>query len=121
MEFVTFLLYLLLKRSLLLILLVGGIGFAIARWKRHPRVSLMTVLTLGLYLIETSLFSILYHWLPSYLFSLRFSPETIETIDSVLQLTDDFLYAAVLILLVAAAFTRRIQDSFTINQRTNNS
>ena len=59
MEFVTFLLYLLLKRSLLLLLLVGGTGFAIARWKRHPRVSLMTVLALVLYLIETSLFSIL--------------------------------------------------------------
>lgn len=119
MEFVTFLLYLLLKRSLLLILLVGGIGFAIARWKRHPRVSLMTVLALGLYLIETSLFSILYHWLPRYLFEVRFSADTIETIDSVMQLADDFLYATMLILLVAAAFSRRNSESFTINQRTN--
>lgn len=117
MEFVTFLFYLLLKRSLLLILLVGGTGFAIARWKRHPRVSLMTALALGLYLIETSLFSILYHVLPRYLFDLRFSADTMEIIDSVMQLADDFLYAAVLILLVVAAFTGR-RESFTINQRT---
>lgn len=118
MEFVTFLFYLLLKRSLLLLLLVGGTGFAIARWKRHPRVSLMTVLALVLYLIETSLFSIFYHWLPRFLFSLRLDPDTIEMLDSVLLLADDFLFAAVLILLVAAAFTGRHRESFTINQRT---
>jgi hypothetical protein len=118
MEFATFLLYLLLKRSPLLLLLAGGTGFAIFRWKRHPRVSLMTVLALVICLVETVVFSILYYWFPRYLFSLRLSGQMIDTIESALLLTDDFLFAAVLILLVAAAFTGRNPRSFTVNQRT---
>ena len=118
MEFVTFLLYLLLKRSPLLLLLVGGTGFAIVRWKLHPRVSLMTILALVTCLVETVVFSILYYWFPRYLFNLRLSAAMIDTIESALLVVDDFLFAAVLILLVAAAFTGRNLPSFTINQRT---
>lgn len=104
---ITFLLYLFLKKSLLLLLVLGGIGFAIARWKRHPRVSLMTVLALGLYLLETFTFAILYHWLPNFFYSLKLTAQNISTLESVLQVIDDFVYAAVLILLVVAAFSGR--------------
>jgi hypothetical protein len=114
----TFLLYLLFKQSLLLLVVLGGMGFAVARWKRHPRISLMTVLALGLYLITDLTFRILYHWLPDYLYQLHLTAQTISRIDSSLQVLDDFIYAAVLILLVAAAFTGRDRPSFTINQRT---
>jgi Na+/H+ antiporter NhaC len=118
MEFITFLIYMLLKRSLLLLLLLAGIGFAIARWKRHPRVSLMTTLGLAFYLIETLLFATLYHWLPVFFFNMKMSVEAADIAEIVLRLADDLLYAAVLILLVAAAFTGREPQSFTINQRT---
>ena len=113
---ITFLLYLLLKKSLLLLLILGGMGFAIARWKRHPRVSLMTVLALGLYLIENLTFAILLHWLPDFFYQLHLTAPTIGRIDWALQLLDDFIYAAVLILLVAAAFKGRSRPSFTISQ-----
>lgn len=109
----TFLLYLFLKKSLLLLLVLGGIGFAIARWKRHPRVSLMTVLAMGLYLLETFTFAILYYWLPNFFYSLKLTAQNISTLDSVLQVIDDFAYAVVLILLVAAAFTGRSRERAT--------
>ena len=110
---ITFLLYLLVKKSILLLLVLGGMGFAIARWKRHPRVSLMTVLALGLYLLETLTFAVLYHVLPNFFYSLKLTAQNISTLESVLQIIDDFAYAAVLILLVSAAFTERGRERAT--------
>ncbi len=88
-------------------------GFAIVRWKRHPRVSLMTVLALGLYLLDTVTFAVLYYWLPNVFYSLKLTAQNISTLESVLQIIDDFAYAAVLILLVSAAFTGRGRDRAT--------
>ena len=110
---ITFLLYLLLKKSILLLLVLSGIGFAIVRWQRHPRVSLMTVLALGLYLLESLTFAVIYHWLPNLFYSLKLTSQNISTLDSVLQVIEDFAYAAVLILLVAAAFTGRSRERVT--------
>jgi hypothetical protein len=110
---VTLLLNLLLKKSILLLLVLGGMGFAIVRWKRHPRVSLMTVLALGLYLLDTVTFAVLYYWLPNVFYSLKLTAQNISTLESVLQIIDDFAYAAVLILLVSAAFTGRGRDRAT--------
>jgi hypothetical protein len=110
---ITFLLYLLVKKSILLLLVLGGMGFAIARWKRHPRVSLMTVLALGLYLLETLTFAVLYYMLPNFFYSLKLTAQNISTLESVLQIIDDFAYAAVLILLVSAAFTERGRERAT--------
>ena len=107
MEVITFLGYLLLRRSLLLVVILGGSVFAIVRWKRHPRVSLITVLGLGIYLVDTFAFALLFHYLPTFFHNLRLTPGNISVLDSVLSVCDDFVYAAVLILLVAAAFTQR--------------
>lgn len=107
MEIITFLGYLLLRRAVLLLVIFGGIGFAIVRWKRHPRVSMMTTIALGLYLVESFAFSFLFHYLPRFFDTLHLSDNNIGTLDSVLQLVDDFAFAAVLILLVAAAFSQR--------------
>jgi hypothetical protein len=107
MEIITFLGYLLLRRAVLLLVIVAGIVFAVVRWKRHPRVSLMTTLALGLYLVESFAFAFLFHYLPRFFDTLRLSPNNISTLDSLLQLVDDFAFVAVLILLVAAAFTGR--------------
>ena len=120
MEFITLLVYLLLRRAVLLLVVLGGIAFAIARWRRHPRVSLMTFIALGLYLVEIFAFWFLFQYLPRFFDTLHLSPSSVSTLDSALQLIDDFGFAAVLILLVAAAFSGRNPDRFTINQRTNN-
>lgn len=114
----TFLVYLLIKKSVLIMTIVAGIGFAVYRWKRHPRISLMTVLALGLYLIDTLAFAIITSLLPRFFFQLHLTARNISTLDSVFQLLDDFVFATVLILLVAAAFTGRVREHYTIDQRT---
>ncbi len=107
MEVITFLGSLLLRRSVLLLVIIGGIGYALVRWKRHPRVSLMTTIALLLYLVESYAFSFIFHYLPSLFGSLHMTVSGMRILDTVLQLIDDFAFAAVLILLVAAAFSQR--------------
>ena len=114
----TFLVYLLIKKSVLIITILGGIGFAVYRWKRHPRISLITVLALGLYLIDTLAFAIITALLPRFFFQLHLTAQNISTLSSVFQLLDDFVFAAVLVLLVGAAFTGRVRESVTIDRRT---
>jgi uncharacterized membrane protein len=78
----------------------------------------MAVAALGLYLFDTLAFAILYYLLPSFFFRLHLTVQNVSTIESVMQLLDDFVFAAVLILLVAAAFIGRVRESVTINKRT---
>ena len=78
----------------------------------------MTVVALGLYLIDTLAFAIIFYLLPSFFFRLDLTPQNISTLESVFQVLDDFVYAAVLLLLVAAAFSGRVRESVTIGQRT---
>jgi uncharacterized membrane protein len=80
----------------------------------------MAVFALVLCLVETIVFSILYYWFPRYLFSLKLSAQAIDTIQAAVLLVDDFLFAAVLILLIGAAFIGRDREGFTINKGTNN-
>lgn len=107
MEIITFVGYLLLRRAVLWLVILSGIVFAIVRWKRHPRVSLMTTIALVLYLVESFAFAFLVHYLPGFFDTLHLSANNISALDSVLQMVDDFAFAAVLILLVAAAFSQR--------------
>jgi hypothetical protein len=104
MRIVSFLAYTLLRRSLLILFVLGGIAVAIMRWKRHPRVSLMTVIALGFYLIESFAASIFFYSLPNSFGTTAISSSTIYT---AIYFIEDFAFAAVLILLVAAAFTGR--------------
>jgi hypothetical protein len=117
-EVLTFLIYLLIKKSVLIVTILGGVGFAVYRWKRYPRISLMTVLALGLYLVDTLAFVIITSLLPRFFFQLHLTAQNISTLSSVFQLLDDFVFATVVILLVAAAFTGRVRESVTIDQRT---
>ena len=114
----TFLVYLLIKKSVLILTILGGIGFAVYRWKRHRRISLMAVLALGFYLFDALAFPIIFYLLPSFLFRLHLTAQNMSTVDYLLQVLDDFVYAAVLILLVAAAFAGRVRESVTIGERT---
>jgi hypothetical protein len=113
----TFLVYLLIKKSVLIVTLLCGIGFAVYRWKRHPRISLMAVLALGLYLIGTLAFAIIYYLLTGFFFRLQLTAQNLSTLQVVFQLLVDSVLAVVLILLVAAAFTGRVRESVTIDQR----
>ena len=91
----------------MLLLSLGGIIFAIVRWKWHPRVSLMTVLALAIYAFEGILFAVFLYWLPNVIYKIIPSPAAVENSYFVLFFCEDFVFALVIILLVGAAFTLR--------------
>src|ERR1700694_5933212 len=47
-----------------LLTLVACMIFAITRWKRHPKVSLLVLISLALLFIHGIAFSIIYNWVP---------------------------------------------------------
>ena len=107
MELTSYLLYMFARRIPMLLVTLGGIVVAIARWRRHPRVSLMTVLALALYWVEAFVFLCLRYWLPNLVEALKISGSAINVLLVVISLLDDFAFAVVVILLVAAAFSGR--------------
>jgi len=98
---------LLLRRLPMLLVLLGGIIFSIVRWKRHPRVSLMTILGLGLFLVEFFVYAAALYLMPSLREATHLSFNSFNNVYIVLYVLDDFAYAALIILLVAAALTGR--------------
>src|SRR6266498_4287180 len=49
-----------------LLTLLACMIFAIARWKRHPKVSLVVLISLGLLFFHVLVFSIVYNWVPDW-------------------------------------------------------
>ena len=107
MGLTSYLFYMLARHIPMLLVSLGGIIFAIARWRRHPRVSLMTVLALALYWVEALVFLCIRYWLPNLVEELKISGSAINVLLVVISLLDDFAFAVVVILLVAAAFSGR--------------
>jgi len=99
-------LYLLLERLPIILLALVGILIAAARWKRHPKVSLLTTVGLGLFLLESLTFMFLYYFLPR-LVNRGWAYGSINHLYTVAPLCQDFLFAGVIILLVVAAFSQR--------------
>ena len=97
----------------MLLLCVGGILFAIVRWKRHPRPSLMTVLSLLIYLVEGILFIAFLYWMPDLMFAMKLTPKVSAWLYTIIFFVEDFVFALVIILLVGAAYSGRkaITDS----------
>ena len=113
MELVSYFLYSFARRVPMLLLCLVAIVFAIARWKRHPRVSLITVLSLAFYLVEAFVFLCFRYWLPSLIDTMRMSGTAISTLFTAMALVDDLAFAVIIMLLVAAAFTGRRAASTT--------
>jgi hypothetical protein len=95
------------RRSPMLLLAVGGTVFALIRWKRHPRVSLMTVIALVIYVIDAFVFSIFLYYLPDLIQTMRFTSKGIDWLYFFIFFIGDFVPALIIILLVAAAFSQR--------------
>lgn len=100
-------LFMLVRRAPIFLLCLGGIVFAIIRWKRHPRVSLMTVLALVIYAVEAVLFALFLYWLPDLMRPMHLSLTADEWFYNVIFFFEDFVFALVIILLVGAAFSGR--------------
>lgn len=105
--FVYYYLMMLARRLPMLLLVFGGWIFAGIRWKRHPRVSLMTVVALAVYLFDAMIFSALLYWLPRLTENLGWTSGTVSWFYSAVFFCEDIVYAAVILLLVAAALTSR--------------
>jgi hypothetical protein len=91
----------------MLLLALGGSIFAIIRWKLHPRVSLMTLIALAIYVIEAFLFSILLYYIPDLTQSLHVSYKAIDWLYFFVFFFEDFVPALIILLLVGAAFSQR--------------
>ena len=95
------------RRLPMLLLALGGIAFAIIRWRLHPRASLMTVVALAIYLVDMVIYTMLLYWLPSLIEPMRMSPSGSRWFYSVVYFIEDIVFAVTIILLVAAAFADR--------------
>lgn len=101
----------LVRRLPMLLLALGGILFALIRWKVHPRVSLITIAALILYLLDAVLFNVFLYWLPQILEPMRLSSSGSRWMYSIIYFCEDFFTAAIILLLVAAAFIGRKSSS----------
>ena len=95
------------RRVPMLLLALGGIVFAFMRWKLHPRASLMTVVALGIYLVDMVVYTLILYWLPSLVEPMRMSTSASRFFYSVVYFIEDIVTAVTILLLVAAAFTNR--------------
>jgi hypothetical protein len=95
------------RRLPMLLLALGGIVFAFMRWKSHPRASLMTVVALGIYLVDMVVYTLILYWLPSVIEPMRMSSSASRFFYSVVYFIEDIVFAVTIILLVAAAFANR--------------
>lgn len=95
------------RRLPMLLLALGGIVFAFMRWRLHPRASLMTVVALGIYLVDMVVYTMILYWLPSIVEPMRMSASASRFFYSVVYFIEDIVMAVTIILLVAAAFANR--------------
>lgn len=96
-----------LQRLPLLLVLLGGIVFSLARWKRHPKVSLMTLVGLVLYLIKVLIFTSLSYSVPKITQTMHWSYATANSMFEVLNVLSDISFAVIIVILVVAAFVNR--------------
>jgi hypothetical protein len=105
MDDLSSLLLLLARKSPLILVLLAGLACAVIRWRRHPRASLLASIGITLYIIDIFVISVVYYVLPGQLSRIQISISS--QIYMVIQILDDLVYSAILILLVSAAFSER--------------
>lgn len=105
MDDLSSLLLLLARKSPLILVLLAGLAFAVIRWRRHPRASLLASIGVILYIIDIFVMVAIYQLLPGQLSRIQVSIGS--QIYMVIQILDDLVYSAILILLVSAAFSER--------------
>ena len=102
----SFLAYLFITRWPMYLTSVVGLVFAIIRWKRHPKVSLVAILTLLLLMGQSLTFNTIFYFLPR-LVEQGFSYGAIDRFYIVVEVCRDIVYSIIIVLLVSAAFIQR--------------
>jgi hypothetical protein len=101
----------LLRRLPMILVGFGAIIFAFVRWKSGPRAALITVIAFLIYFIDMVLFTAFLYWFPQITESWRLASSAREWIDWIIFFCEDFVTAAFIILLTAAAFSGRQRDA----------
>jgi hypothetical protein len=109
--FITYFLLMLLRRLPMILVAFGAIVFAVVRWRPAPRAALITVIAFLIYLIDMVVFTAFLYWFPEMTASWRLSSSAREWIDWIIFFCEDFVTAAFIILLTAAAFVGRQRNS----------
>ena len=91
----------------MLLLAVGGIMFALVRWKVHPRASLVTTIALVVFIGNVFIYSIVLYFVPELLRPTLRSLSMTNWIYFVINFFDSVVLAVVIFLLTFAAFTER--------------
>jgi len=93
-----------------LLTLLACMIFAIARWKRHPKVSLVVLISLGYLFLHLLVFAVVYNWVPDWFIhsaSSGFQPTVIRNVYLVLGLITNTSLAIGLAVMLTAIFMGR--------------
>lgn len=102
---------LLMRRTPVFTMAVIGIVLALIRIKHHPRVSLLTILALLIWVLQGLFFYVLGAALNDIIARMKLSVAASEWAFFFIYFFEDFIFAAVIILLVVAAYKGRNQVS----------
>ena len=95
-----------------MLVVLAGLIFAIARWKRHPKVSALAIAGLLLFQIQSIAFASLFYSLPR-LADHGWTWAAIDNLSIVVDVCHDIFFAMAIALLAAAVFTGRDRPAAT--------
>ena len=90
-----------------LLTMIACMIFAITRWKRHPKVSLLVLIGLALLFIHAIAFIIIYNWVPGLFIQPVYDAAKMRHVYFVLGLLSNGTAAVIFAILLAAIFMRR--------------
>ena len=93
-----------------LLTILACLVFAIVRWKRYPRTSLLLVIWLGLFLLHAVVFAVVYTWVPDLFIGPASYPNQasmMRIVYLVLGLITNVSLAVAFAVLLMAIFTQR--------------
>ena len=100
------------RRWPVMLVVLAGLIFAIIYWRRHPKVSALTVAGLLLFQCQSLAFSSLYYFLPR-LAQRGWTWGSIDNLFIVLDIGNDICFAGAIVLLTAAVFSGRTRPAAT--------
>jgi hypothetical protein len=102
----SFFYYLFARRWPVLLVVLAGLIFAVVSWRRHPKVSALTISGLLIFQIQALAFSSIYYFLPR-LAQSGWTWTSIDNLSLAIEIVHDLCFAAGLGLLAAAALVGR--------------
>ncbi|HEX8227863.1 MAG TPA: hypothetical protein VF826_00970 [Chloroflexia bacterium] len=90
-----------------LAVMIGGIIFAVLNWEKHPRVSRLTAIALGLLIALNVVGTILAFWLPLAVYRGSNSSTTLGLTFAIIGVVESFIAAGAWVLLLMAVFKGR--------------